>query len=60
MSNSTHVLSRAFSAAAGALYASAIVLYEPRLECVLEALPWILSGASWAILDFSVSFSYTI
>ncbi|GAA6081062.1 transmembrane protein 44 isoform X1, partial [Tachysurus ichikawai] len=54
MSNSTHVLSRAFSAAAGALYASAIVLYEPRLECVLEALPWILSGASWAILDFSI------
>ncbi|XP_027027243.2 transmembrane protein 44 isoform X1 [Tachysurus fulvidraco] len=54
MSNLTHVSSRAFSAAAGALYASAIMFYEPRLECVLEALPWILSGASWAILDFSI------
>lgn len=44
---------------AGALYASAIVLYDPRLESVVGALPWILSGACCAVLDASVSFSYT-
>ncbi|MCI4383740.1 hypothetical protein PGIGA_G00029950 [Pangasianodon gigas] len=54
MSNSTHVFSRAFSALAGALYASAILLYDPRLESVVKALPWILSGACCAILDFCI------
>ncbi|KAK3533344.1 hypothetical protein QTP70_017175 [Hemibagrus guttatus] len=54
MSNSTHVSSRACSAMAGALYASAVLLYDSRLESVVKALPWILSGASWAILDFCV------
>lgn len=56
MSNLTHVSSRSFSALAGALYASAILLYDPRLESVVKALPWILSGACCAILDFFVSF----
>ncbi|KAK3561804.1 hypothetical protein QTP86_014384 [Hemibagrus guttatus] len=54
MSNSTHVSSRACSAMAGALYASAVLLYDSRLESVVKALPWILSGASWAILDFCI------
>ncbi|XP_053491056.1 transmembrane protein 44 isoform X2 [Ictalurus furcatus] len=54
MSNSTHVSSRSFSALAGALYASAILLYDPRLESVVKALPWILSGACCAILDFFI------
>ncbi|XP_060796592.1 transmembrane protein 44 [Neoarius graeffei] len=51
MSNSTHVSSRGCSALAGALYASAILLYDPRLEFVVKALPWILSGACCAVLD---------
>lgn len=54
MSNLTHVSSRSFSALAGVLYASAILLYDPRLESVVKALPWILSGACCAILDFFI------
>ncbi|KAM9461688.1 transmembrane protein 44 [Clarias gariepinus] len=54
MSTSTHISSRCFSALAGALYASAILLYDSRLESVVKALPWILSGACCSILDVSI------
>ncbi|KAF5894717.1 transmembrane protein 44 isoform X1, partial [Clarias magur] len=51
MSTSTHISSRCFRAVAGALYASAILLYDSRLESVVKALPWILSGVCCSILD---------
>ncbi|KAF7703651.1 hypothetical protein HF521_022658 [Silurus meridionalis] len=54
MSSQMQVTSRGFSASAGALYAAAILLYDLRLEPVVKALPWILSGACWAILDVSI------
>lgn len=59
MSNSAHVSSRGFGALAGALYASALLLYDLRLESAVKALPWILSGGCCAVLDTSVSFPYT-
>lgn len=57
MSDSSNVSSRGFLALAGAFYASAVLLYDPQLEAVVKALPWILSGACCAVLDVSVSFS---
>ncbi|XP_062869360.1 transmembrane protein 44 isoform X2 [Trichomycterus rosablanca] len=54
MSDPAHVSSRVLSALAGALYASAILLYDPLVESIVKALPWILSGASAALLDIAI------
>ncbi|KAI4899175.1 hypothetical protein NFI96_031714 [Prochilodus magdalenae] len=54
MSNPLHVSSRVLRTLSGAFYASAILLYDTRLESIVRALPWILSGACCAILDFAI------
>ncbi|KAL7867372.1 hypothetical protein AOLI_G00151860 [Acnodon oligacanthus] len=54
VSNPLHVASRALSALAGAFYASAVLIYDTRLESIVRALPWILSGACCAILDVAI------
>uniref|UniRef100_A0A4W4FH49 Transmembrane protein 44 n=1 Tax=Electrophorus electricus TaxID=8005 RepID=A0A4W4FH49_ELEEL len=54
LSGADHVSSRALSASAGALYAAALLLYDTRLEFAVRALPWILSGASAALLDVAI------
>ncbi|XP_076879548.1 transmembrane protein 44 [Brachyhypopomus gauderio] len=53
-SDGVHASSRALSAVAAALYASAILLYDTRLECVVRALPWTLSAACAAALDAAI------
>ncbi|XP_072516645.1 transmembrane protein 44 [Salminus brasiliensis] len=56
MGNPLFVSSRGLSALSGALYVSSILLYDTRLESVVRALPWILSGGCCAILDVAILF----
>jgi len=54
--SAVQVSSRVLSSVAGALYGSAILLYDTELRSVIRAMPWILSAISCAVLDLSVSF----
>uniref|UniRef100_A0A8B9KMQ4 Transmembrane protein 44 n=1 Tax=Astyanax mexicanus TaxID=7994 RepID=A0A8B9KMQ4_ASTMX len=48
--------SRGLKALSGGLYASAILVHDTRLESIVRALPWILSGSCCAILDVIILF----
>lgn len=52
------VSSRLLSSVAGALYGSAILLYDTQLKSVIKTMPWILSAICGSILDLSVSFDW--
>ncbi|ROI16254.1 Transmembrane protein 44 [Anabarilius grahami] len=54
--SAVQVSSRVLSSVSGALYGSAILLYDTELRSVIKAMPWILSALSCAVLDLSVSF----
>ncbi|XP_077059909.1 transmembrane protein 44 [Siphateles boraxobius] len=53
-SSAVQVSSRVLSSVAGALYGSAILLYDTELRSVIRAMPWILSAISCAVLDLSI------
>ncbi|NP_001038820.2 transmembrane protein 44 [Danio rerio] len=48
------VSSRLLSSVAGALYGSAILLYDTQLKSVIKTMPWILSAICGSILDLSI------
>ncbi|XP_056324699.1 transmembrane protein 44 [Danio aesculapii] len=48
------VSSRLLSSVSGALYGSAILLYDTQLKSVIKTMPWILSAICCAVLDLSI------
>ncbi|XP_048028747.1 transmembrane protein 44 isoform X3 [Megalobrama amblycephala] len=52
--SAVQVSSRVLSSVSGALYGSAILLYDTELKSVIKAMPWILSALSCAVLDLSI------
>ncbi|XP_078141929.1 transmembrane protein 44 [Centroberyx gerrardi] len=52
------VLSAVLCSLAGALYASAILLYHTEMEFVVRAMPWLLSAICCAALDLLILVAY--
>ncbi|KAJ7993185.1 hypothetical protein DPEC_G00269820 [Dallia pectoralis] len=53
-SSTTHLCAGVLCSLAGALYTSAILLYDTQVEFILRATPWLLASTGCAALDLAV------